>query len=97
MSARATDRWSVASRFIAASLGGYALISLAQLAMTAVLPIARNEALLFTSQAGYLAWTGIIVWCFAVRSARRAWLGLAAVALPLLVASLWYLAQRGPQ
>lgn len=95
MNAQARDRWSVLSRFIAASVGGYALVSLSHLAMTAVLPMAYNEALLFTSQAGYLTWTGIIVWCFAARSARRAWSGLALAALPLLVASAWYLVQRG--
>lgn len=91
----AAHRWSVFSRCVAAALGGYALVSLTHLAMVALLPVAQHKALLFASQTGYLTWTGIIVWCFAARTARRAWTGLAIVALPLLLVAGWFLAQRG--
>lgn len=87
-------RWSVFSRFIAASLGGYAVVTLLHLALTVVLPWERHKALLFASQTGYLWWTAIIVWCFAARSATRVWLGLGIVALPLLLIDGWHLFMR---
>ncbi len=91
----AAYRWSVASRFVAAAVGGYALVTLLQLAAVALVPSAYYKALLLTSQTGYLYYTGIIIWCFAARTARRAWLGLAVTALPLLLIDAWYLVQRG--
>lgn len=91
----AAYRWSVLSRIVAAAIGGYALVTLLHLATTVVLPGADYKTLLFTSQTGYLYYTGVIIWCFAARTARRAWLGLAVVALPLLLIDAWYLLQRG--
>lgn len=90
----AAYRWGVASRFIAAAFGGYAIVTLLHVAFMALLPIAYPRALLFSSQTGYLWWTALIVWCFAARSASRAWLGLAIVALPLLLIDGWYLLHR---
>ncbi len=91
----AAYRWSVLSRCIAASVGGYAVVTLLHLAITVVLPWDNYKALLFASQNGYLYWTGIIIWCFATRTAKRAWMGLAVVALPLLLIDGWYLMHRG--
>ena len=90
----AAYRWSVASRFIAAAVDGYAVVTLLHLAFIALLPMALHKALLFSSQTGYLYWTGIFVWCFAVRTAKRAWLGLALVALPLALVDAWYWMHR---
>jgi hypothetical protein len=87
-------RWSVFSRCLAASVGGYAIVTLLHLALTVVLPWEGYKALLFASQTGYLWYTGIIIWCFAARTARRAWAGLALVALPLLLIDAWYLFHR---
>lgn len=91
----AAHRWSVLSRCVAAGIGGYAVVTLSHLAMTVLLPVEQHKAMLFASQTGYLTWTGLIIWCFAARTARRAWLGLAVVALPLLLVDAWYLLQRG--
>jgi hypothetical protein len=91
----AAYRWGVLSRCVAAAAGGYAVVTLLHLAMIAVLPWDNYKALLFSSQTGYLYWTGIIIWCFAARTARRAWLGLAIVALLLILIDAWYLLQRG--
>lgn len=90
----AAYRWSIASRFIAGALGGYVLVSLLHVAFMALLSIDIHQSLLFSSQTGYLYWTGIIVWCFATRTAKRAWLGLAIVALPLALLDMWYLMHR---
>ncbi len=93
--ADAAYRWSIASRFVAASVGAYALITLLQVATMAVLPVDYYKALLFSSQTGYLYWTGIIIWCFAARTATRAWVGLGVVALPLALIDVWYVLVRG--
>jgi hypothetical protein len=93
--ADAAYRWSVISRCIAAAAGGYVLVTLLHLATTAVLPAAEHKTLLFTSQTGYLYWTGIIIWSFAARTARRAWLGLILVAIPLASIDAWFLVSRG--
>jgi len=87
-------RWSVASRLLAAALGGYVVVTLLHLAFLAVLPWDYYKSLLFASQTGYLYYTGVIIWCFAARTARRAWLGLAVVALPLVLIDAWYLLHR---
>lgn len=91
----AAYRWSVLSRCVAAAGGGYVIVTLLHLAMTVVLPWETHKAMLFSSQTGYLWYTAIIIWCFAARTARRAWLGLAVVALPLLLIDGWHLLQRG--
>jgi hypothetical protein len=90
----AAYRWSIASRFVAGAFGGYVIVSLLHVAFMALLPIDMHEALLFSSQTGYLYWTGILIWCFTTRTAKRAWLGLAIVALPLMLIDAWYLMQR---
>jgi hypothetical protein len=90
----AAYRWSVLSRCVAAAAGGYAIVTLLQLAFTAVLPWDYYKSLLFSSQTGYLYYTGVIIWCFAARTAKRAWLGLAVVALPLIAIDVWYLLHR---
>lgn len=90
----AAYRWSVLSRCVAAAAGGYVLVTLLQLAFTAVLPWDYYKSLLFSSQTGYLYYTGVIIWCFAARTAKRAWLGLLVVALPLIAIDAWYLLHR---
>ena len=89
-------RWSVLSRVIAAAVGGYAIVTLLQLAATIVLPFDTHHSLLFFSQTGYLYYTGIILWCFATRTAKRAWIGLACLALPLaLIDAVHLMIHRG--
>jgi len=90
----AAYRWGIASRTVAAAAGGYSLVSLLHVAFMALLPVDFHKALLFASQTGYLYYTGIIIWCFAARSAWRAWLGLLLVALPLVAIDAWYLLHR---
>jgi hypothetical protein len=90
----AAYRWSVFSRCIAAAVGGYIIVTLLHLAMIVVLPWDSYKSLLFSSQTGYLYYTGIIIWCFAARTARRAWLGLALLALPLVLIDAWHLMTR---
>jgi hypothetical protein len=74
------------SRIAAALFGGYALAALASVAALA-LPLARTEAVFTGMMASFLLYAGAVVWVFAVRSARRAWTGLAVAAIPLLAAA----------
>jgi hypothetical protein len=92
----AAYRWGVLARSVAAAAGGYVLVTLLQVAFTALLPWEGHKSLLVASQTGYLWYTGVIIWCFAARTARRAWLGLAIVAVPLMFVDAWYLLHRGP-
>ncbi|CAG9171197.1 DUF3649 domain-containing protein [Cupriavidus respiraculi] len=81
------------SRIVAAVLGGYALAALASLAALA-LPISRPQAVLTGMLASFAVYAGAVVWVFAVRSARRAWAGLAIAAAPLVLAA-WYAGALG--
>ncbi|MDH6590319.1 hypothetical protein M2165_000208 [Variovorax sp. TBS-050B] len=77
-------RAALLSRIVAALFGGYALAALTSAAALA-LPMDPVEAVLAGMQASFLVYAGAAVWVFAARSARRAWLGLAVAAMPLLV------------
>lgn len=74
------------SRIMAAVFGGYALAALASVAAVA-LPIARSQAVLTGMLASFAIYAGAVVWVFAVRSARRAWVGLLVAAVPLALAA----------
>ena len=47
------------------------------------LPIDPQQAVFTGMLASFLLYAGAVVWVFAVRSARRAWAGLALLAIPL--------------
>jgi hypothetical protein len=67
---------AVASRAVAAALGGYALATLASIALAGVLPLPRAEAVLTATMASFALYAAAIVWAFAARTAARAWLGI---------------------
>jgi hypothetical protein len=71
-------RLAVASRVVAALAGGYLLASLANVAISLLLPLARAEAVVSGMMLSFLVLLVAILWCFACRSATRAWLGLLA-------------------
>jgi hypothetical protein len=79
-------RLPLASRIIAAVFGGYGLAAAASVAAVS-LPLPRTEAVLVGMLASFAIYAGAVVWVFAVRSARRAWTGLAVAAMPLLLAA----------
>ncbi|MGJ7575130.1 DUF3649 domain-containing protein [Variovorax sp. RB2P76] len=79
-------RGPLLSRIVAALFGGYALAALTSVA-TLALPMDAVEAVLLGMQASFGVYAGAVVWVFAARSARRAWLGLAVAAVPLLIAA----------
>ena len=83
-------RWNVFSRCVAAVLGGYALASTLPVAIVAIFAVgfngmARSDAVLLAMQLSFVVYTGAVMWAFAARSARAAWVGLG---LPALLAGL---------
>ena len=75
---------------MAAVLGGYALATALPAAIVAILAsgmggMARSDAVLLAMSLSFVVYTGAVMWAFAARSARAAWLGLG---LPALWAGL---------
>ncbi len=83
-------RLSIFSRVLAASVGAYVLINLANLALSILLPFEQYKALLFAMQTSFIYYTLAIIWVFSVRTATKAWLGLIAVAVPLALVDAYY-------
>jgi len=81
------------SRIVAAVGGGYALAALGSVAALA-LPMTPPQAVLTGMLASFAIYAGAVIWVFAVRSATRAWMGLALAAAALLPAA-WSVWQTG--
>lgn len=73
----ARERWAVASRALAAILGGYGVAALFTGALAMHLPGRRSEATLTAMMLSFAVYAGAVIWVFAARSAWQAWLGLA--------------------
>lgn len=75
-------RWSIASRVLAALVGGYAMAYAVTAFLAVYLPLARPDRVVFSSLASFAVWTAVVIYVFAARSAARVWLlliGLTAV------------------
>lgn len=70
------SRWSVASRVLAAIIGGYALAYGFTAFFSVYLPLAKADRVVFASLACFAVWTAAVIYVFAARSATRAWLWL---------------------
>lgn len=82
-------RWpGIASRVLAALLGGYALGALVTVACAVLLPLPRAEAVVTGMMLSFAAYAGAFVWVFAARDACRAWAGVLLPSL-LLAAASW--------
>ncbi|MFG0411309.1 DUF3649 domain-containing protein [Pseudomonas sp. FYR_11] len=80
-------RLAVASRSLAALLGGYLLASSASVCMALVAPLPKVDATLIGLMLSFVFYLLAFIWCFACRSAWRAWLGVLAPSLVLGVIS----------
>ncbi|WP_201194749.1 DUF3649 domain-containing protein [Pseudomonas fluorescens] len=80
-------RLAVASRVLAAVLGGYIVAALASVSLSSWVPMARADAVVTGMMASFLAYLGAVIWCFACRTAGRAWLGLIVPGLMLAAVS----------
>ena len=88
-SASSTRRLSIASRAIAAIFGGYALSALVASAFARWLPMARVEAVMTGMLSSFAIYATVVICAFAMRSATRVWLWLAAIGLTLAGALAW--------
>ncbi|MFJ4348781.1 DUF3649 domain-containing protein [Pseudomonas sp. NPDC089401] len=78
-------RLAVASRSLAALLGGYLLASLGSVCVALLLPMPKVDATIIGLLLSFVFYLLAFLWCFACRSAWRAWLG---VLLPSLALAL---------
>jgi apolipoprotein N-acyltransferase len=78
-------RRGVASRAIAAILGGYVLAALSTALLALALPMPRVDAVMTATLLSFTVYTCAAIWVFAARDALRAWLG---VGVPVLVMGL---------
>ncbi|WP_051237521.1 hypothetical protein [Ottowia thiooxydans] len=91
---RTRHRLSVASRVMAAAVGGYLLTSALAVLLALLLPVARSQAVVLGTDLGFLLAIPILLWAFHTRSALRAWGWL--LAWTGMVALLsWYLIRGG--
>jgi hypothetical protein len=87
-------RLGVASRTVAAIVGGYTLSALVATVSAIWFPGTRAEAAIFGMLLSFVIYTLAVMWVFAVRSAWRAWLGLLLPSVPLALAVLVHLYLR---
>ncbi len=67
-----------------AIVGGYLLANLAAIVLSYLLG-SNADTVIIGMLVSYLIYAGIVVWVFAVKTARRAWIG---IAIPILVCSV---------
>jgi hypothetical protein len=73
-------RVAVASRVLAAALGGYLVAALFSVCLAQWLPFTRAESVVLAMTVSFLGWLLVALWCFACRRAWQAWLGVFAPA-----------------
>jgi len=78
-------RVAVISRSLAALLGGYLLASMVSICVALLAPMPQVDATLTGLLLSFVFYLLAFIWCFACRSAWRAWLG---VLLPSLVLAI---------
>lgn len=85
MSIAVTTRYrlGVAGRVVAAVLGSYAVAALAAILLAMVLPMPPIDRAVTATLTAITLLPFVAIACFWVRSAARAWLLVAALALPL--------------
>lgn len=82
-------RLLVASRILAAIIGGYALTSALSVLLALLLPVSRSEATLAATMLSFVVYAVVVLWVFAARSVMRVWLTLLVTALPLWLLCWW--------
>lgn len=87
MARRKVTRLSVASRVMAASLGGYAVCYAWISALVLLVPMDRVDAVILFTCLAFILFVAIILRAFAIASPRRLWIEiLVGAALPAAIA-----------
>jgi len=84
-------RLQVASRVLAATVGGYALTSALTVLLALIWPLPRAQAVLASTMLGFAWYTIAVMWVFTTRSATRAWLGMVLPATMIALLCRWLL------
>lgn len=87
-------RWAVASRVLAAFVGGYILSSLLLLLLALVWPLPQAEAIAASTMISFILYALIIIWAFSAKRLRVVWLGMVSSSL-LCGALVWWLMPGG--
>ena len=82
-------RAGIASRSIAAIVGGYALAATTSSFLALALPMERAQAVLTGMLVAIVVCACAALWAFAVRTALHAWIGIALPALLMGVGTAW--------
>ncbi|SSW67614.1 hypothetical protein AVE30378_02651 [Achromobacter veterisilvae] len=90
-----TYRLQVASRVVAAAVGGYGLTSATIVLVALLLPLPRAQAVLASSMLGFVWYTLAVIAVFSVRTAVRAWLAIAPPTAAIALACAWLLPAAG--
>ena len=69
-------RLAVTSRALAAVVGGYLMASLAAVCLALWMPTSRADAVITGMMSSFVFYLLAVIWCFACRTARRAWFGV---------------------
>ncbi|AHC33821.1 MULTISPECIES: DUF3649 domain-containing protein [unclassified Pseudomonas] len=88
-------RLAVTSRVLAAVVGGYLMASLASICLALWLPTSRADAVIVGMMSSFVFYLLAVLWCFACRTAGRAWLGVMApcVLFATLAGAGWWVAR----
>ena len=76
-------RRQIAFRVTVAIIGGYALANITAILLSYLLPMSKSDAVMTGILLSFAVYTSAIMWVFAVRSARRACIGLLTPSLVL--------------
>jgi glycopeptide antibiotics resistance protein len=79
-------RWQVASRTLAAMLGGFLLTSAFSILLAHLLMrggLLRPDAVATSTLLSFAVWCGLVLWAYQTRSVRRVWLNMLAPALAM--------------
>ena len=77
----------IASRVLAAAVGGYAVAYATTAFLAIYLPLARPDRVVFSSLASFAVWTAVAIYVFAARSATRVWLLIVGVTVLLCLSA----------
>jgi len=69
-------RLAVTSRALAAVVGGYLMASLAAVCLALWMPVSRADAVITGMMSSFVFYLLAVIWCFACRTAGRAWFGV---------------------
>lgn len=69
-------RWAVASRVLAAFVGGYVLSSLLLVLLSLIWPLPQAEAIGASTMLSFIIYPLIIIWAFSIKRLRTVWLGM---------------------